>query len=81
MIFSPQGCARCQDSGYRGRVGLFECLWIDVELADFIGQDPSELELAAKAGDRLRSLQEDAREKMLVGWISFEDVEPLLGRC
>lgn len=79
-IYRAKGCARCQGSGYRGRIGLFECLWIDVELADYISQEPSELELAAKAGDRLRPLRQDAKEKMLAGWISFADVEPLLGR-
>ncbi len=37
-----RGCARCQQTGYRGRVGVFELLSFDVALADALRRNDAE---------------------------------------
>ena len=35
------GCSSCRDSGYTGRIGLYELLIMDDELRDAIARNPS----------------------------------------
>lgn len=76
-IFEPKGCPRCLGSGYRGRVGLFEALWLDAGLAECIGNGAGERELGKAAGDYWR-LGEDARDKVRRGLTSLGEVRPYL---
>ena len=71
------GCPRCLGSGYRGRIGLFEALWLDGELAELVANDASERELAAAAGNYWR-LGDDARDKVLHAVTSLAEVRPYL---
>jgi len=68
--FGPGACARCMGSGYRGRIGLFETLWIDDELSRRIATGQSEAEI----GSAGRDLVEDARRKVEAGTTSVEEV-------
>ncbi|KAB2908330.1 MAG: type II/IV secretion system protein, partial [Dechloromonas sp.] len=76
-IGMPVGCPRCLGSGYRGRVGLFESLWLDAELAECVANDASERELSTAAGDYWR-LGNDARDKVLRAVTSLGEVRPYL---
>jgi type IV pilus assembly protein PilB len=69
----PRGCANCVGTGYRGRIGLFETLWIDGELSKLIARCAVEEEFKEATGDRLKTLAEDAREKVLAGIITVEE--------
>jgi len=68
--FGPGSCARCLGTGYYGRVGLFETLWIDEELSRRIAKGHSEEELG-RAG---RDLVADAQRKVETGTTSVEEV-------
>ncbi|HWI22325.1 MAG TPA: ATPase, T2SS/T4P/T4SS family [Baekduia sp.] len=73
--FEPGGCAQCNDSGYRGRVGIFEVLKINDEVREIILRRGSADEIAAagvKGG--MRRLREDGLEKIKLGWTSPEEV-------
>ena len=73
-IFEPGGCVYCDGRGYGGRLGLFELMPVDAELAQQISTGAREDEL-----DRIRlsqghpSLREDAAVKVLGGKIAFAD--------
>jgi type IV pilus assembly protein PilB len=41
QLFHGAGCDYCRDSGYVGRVGIYELLVIDEEFRDIINKDPS----------------------------------------
>ncbi|HOI53429.1 MAG TPA: ATPase, T2SS/T4P/T4SS family, partial [Azonexus sp.] len=71
------GCPRCLGSGYRGRIGLFEALWLDGELAELVANDASERELALAAGNYWR-LGDDARDKVLQAVTTLSEVRPYL---
>ena len=69
-VFDPGGCPRCLGSGYRGRIGLYEALWVDAETAAAIAAGANEREIAAAAKDYWR-LADDARAKVLDGLTSL----------
>ncbi|PPD51507.1 MAG: pilus assembly protein PilB [Methylotenera sp.] len=75
-IYEPVGCALCQGSGYRGRLGLFETLWFDEELAKLVTKGCDEEELEARAGSkRFRPMWVDGVSKVLYGVTTLAEVQ------
>lgn len=76
----PVGCNRCNNSGYLGRVGLYEILRLDRELKHLIstGQSDMEIEDAAISGG-MTTLGTSARLKVLQGFTTLEEVCRVLG--
>ena len=74
-LYKPVGCAMCQGTGYRGRLGLFETLWFDEELSKLVSKGCSEEELEAQAGERLRHMWADGASKVLAGITTLAEVE------
>jgi type II secretory ATPase GspE/PulE/Tfp pilus assembly ATPase PilB-like protein len=74
-VYEPGRCMTCKERGYRGRVGLFELLPIDEELARLIvtGCDEGGIKSHMRAR-KIRFLQDDALEKLLSGAASFGDL-------
>ncbi|MFZ5798075.1 MAG: ATPase, T2SS/T4P/T4SS family [Thermodesulfobacteriota bacterium] len=74
-LYRPLGCAECNNTGYRGLVGLHELLVNDGELRRLIsGQAPVErIENAAKAAGMTTLLQEGIR-MVLAGRTDFPEV-------
>jgi type II secretory ATPase GspE/PulE/Tfp pilus assembly ATPase PilB-like protein len=68
------GCEQCRDTGYRGRIGIFELLPITPELRELILQKRSSAELKAAAQKTMISLQQDALRKAAAGITSLEEV-------
>ncbi len=74
-IFTPRGCALCGDTGYRGRIAVFELMHMTKEMKQLIATKAPEHEVreaAAKGG--MRSLLEDGVQKVLAGITSVEEV-------
>jgi len=74
-IYEPKGCAYCQGSGYRGRLGLFETLWFDEELSKLVARGAAEEELESRAGTRLRSMWNDGSAKVLAGATTLSELQ------
>lgn len=70
-----QGCNACMNTGYRGRVGLYETLEFDEEIRARISQGVATDELRKGAARRglLRTLREDAAQKVLAGLTTPEE--------
>lgn len=77
VLYEPKGCPRCLGSGYRGRLGLFEALWLDADLAERIANGAGERELAQNAANYWL-LADDARDKARRGVTSLAEVRPYL---
>lgn len=75
-LFKPVGCAHCSDTGYQGRVALFETLWIDTEVRKAIIRGASEEEIIALAQD-YTSLAKDGRRKFINGLTSLQELQRL----
>jgi len=69
------GCERCQHSGYRGRVGIYELIPVDEEMQQAVVAGASHAELKAMARARgCRFLREDGLLKAWQGVTSVEEV-------
>jgi general secretion pathway protein E len=69
------GCTKCQQTGYLGRVGIYELVYITPELQTLVLQRSAASELrrvAAKQG--FRTLREDGWIKAYLGITSVEEV-------
>ncbi|WP_245395035.1 GspE/PulE family protein [methane-oxidizing endosymbiont of Gigantopelta aegis] len=74
-IYDPAGCIYCGNKGYNGRIGLYELLELKTEWARMVAEGESESELVAKMrADGVKSLLEDAIDKMIAGKTSFDEV-------
>jgi len=75
-----RGCERCNQEGFRGRVGLYEIFQVDREIKRLIHSEAPETELirvARMAG--MATLREDALVKIKEGQTTFEEVLRVLG--
>jgi type II secretory ATPase GspE/PulE/Tfp pilus assembly ATPase PilB-like protein len=74
-VHIPAGCAKCDGSGYKGRVGIYEVLLLDEQIRSAIrsgARDEEIRKLARSVGMRL--MQEDAVEKVKIGVTTMEEV-------
>lgn len=74
-LYRGRGCERCRNSGYMGRIGLFEMLRMSSKMRDLIHSSRSELEvreLALKEG--MEPMEADAVRKMIAGETSIESL-------
>jgi type IV pilus assembly protein PilB len=70
-----RGCFNCMNTGYKGRIGIFEILLNDEMIQDMILRRISAPEItraAVKAG-KLRTLRDDAMSKVMQGLTTFEE--------
>jgi general secretion pathway protein E len=67
------GCAHCGNSGFAGRIGLYEAVTADDELRRLIGANADETALAAAAFAHAPRLLDAAREAVLRGDTTLEE--------
>jgi type IV pilus assembly protein PilB len=74
-LFRRNGCVRCRQTGYRGRIGIFQLLAMNEELSTLAARKASheELERAAMEGG-MRPLWADGIEKAVNGLTSLEEL-------
>lgn len=75
-IWRAVGCDQCNNTGYKGRIGIFEAVLMNAAIEALLNEIPSEREIreiAAKQG--LLDMREDGIEKILTGATSFDEVE------
>src|SRR4051812_1449945 len=69
------GCERCNNTGYKGRVGLYEVMEITDELRELILVGASALELRKKAVDEgMITLRRSGLHKVMEGVTTIEEV-------
>jgi type IV pilus assembly protein PilB len=69
------GCERCNNTGYKGRVGLYEVMEISEELRELILVGASALELKRKAVDEgMITLRRSGLHKVMEGVTTMEEV-------
>ena len=75
-IYKSKGCNHCNQSGHKGRMGIYEILEInkDMKLGILQGKSQSELEVIAKKNN-FRTMQNMAHELLLSGEFSFKEYE------
>lgn len=78
VLYRAKGCPVCLGTGYLGRIGLYESLWIDRPLGELIARGAREDEIRQAAGNRYHTLWQDGREKILAGLTSMSEVNALV---
>jgi type IV pilus assembly protein PilB len=74
-LFRGRGCERCSNTGYKGRVGLYEVLEVDDELKEMILSGGSAFELRQKAMQGgMMTLRMSGLQKIRDGMTSVEEV-------
>ena len=74
-VYEPKGCPKCNGRGYKGRVGLFELLPIDEDLARKIVETGNEGDISRLAREKkIPGLRDDAAAKLLSGMTSFDEI-------
>ena len=75
QVMKPVGCDECRQTGYRGRMGIFEIFVIDDNVRHMINNRRSTLMLRQRARELgMRTLREDGVRKVLAGLTSAEEV-------
>jgi type IV pilus assembly protein PilB len=73
--YEPVGCPRCNESGYRGRVGIYSAMSMSERLKELTIQRAAEPEIAAVAEEEgMLTLREDGVSKVRAGVTSLEEV-------
>ena len=73
--FKGKGCTTCNNTGYKGRIGLYEVMEITDELRELILIGASALELRKKAvDDGMITLRESGLHKIRAGVTTLEEV-------
>jgi type IV pilus assembly protein PilB len=73
--FKGKGCSTCNNTGYKGRIGLYEVMEVTDEIRELILIGASALELRKKAiDDGMISLRESGLHKIRSGVTTIEEV-------
>jgi type IV pilus assembly protein PilB len=75
IAYQPGGCERCSQSGYKGRVGVYQVMPVTEAMEKIILAHGSALEIEAQAQrDGIRSLREAGLQKMKQGLTSLDEI-------
>jgi len=75
-FYKGRGCTHCMDTGYRGRIGLFELLVIDEEIRKLVTQGVDAGTIRQRALQRgMRDLRADGARKVMQGITTYEEVK------
>ncbi len=78
--YEPVGCARCGGSGYKGRIGLYEVMWVSETIrALAVAREPSETIAHAAVHEGMMRLREDGLEKVRRGLTSIAEIARVAG--
>jgi type II secretory ATPase GspE/PulE/Tfp pilus assembly ATPase PilB-like protein len=74
-VFQGKGCDKCDQTGYRGRIGIYELLTVTPELTPLILEraDAGAIRRAARA-QGMRTMVEDGIRKAIRGLTTLEEV-------
>jgi type II secretory ATPase GspE/PulE/Tfp pilus assembly ATPase PilB-like protein len=75
LLYKGKGCKNCQETGYRGRIGIFEMMLVTDDIRSLILENTSARDLrriAAKQGTT--SLREDGFRHVREGRTTIEEV-------
>jgi type IV pilus assembly protein PilB len=74
-IYEAVGCSECNNTGYKGRMGIFEAIHNDAAIEAIIPKNPSEREIKEVAANQgSLNMEEDGIVKVLKGITSYVEV-------
>ena len=74
-IYRSEGCAGCNYTGYRGRLGIFELMLVDDDIRALVSQNVDSKSIKRQATQKgMHSLRTDGARKVLQGITSVAEV-------
>ncbi len=74
-LMKGRGCGVCNNTGYKGRTGLYEVMEVDDEIRELVLVGASALELKKKAIEQgMITLRRSGLTKVAMGWTTLEEV-------
>ena len=74
-LVKGEGCDKCRNSGYAGRLGLYELLVLDDNLRDKIAGNPNVTEFRRMCVERgMVTLREDGFKKVAKGLTTVDEI-------
>ncbi|MDD5068662.1 MAG: GspE/PulE family protein [Candidatus Pacebacteria bacterium] len=78
-IWEAVGCEKCNGTGYKGRIGIYEAILTDQAIEKVVEENPSEREIrAAAAPQGLLTLEQDGVIKVLQGVTSLPELQRVI---
>ena len=75
VLYRAKGCARCNTTGYKGRLGLYEVMIVSEAIRRLTVERKSADEISrVAAAEGMKSLREDGIDKVLLGMTSVEEI-------
>lgn len=76
IFFRGKGCSACNNTGYRGRLGVFEVLNVTDKIKEIINSPQFDLEKLNTVGrtEGMRGMFEDGLKKVQIGMTSIDEV-------
>ena len=76
QAYGPGGCDNCKDSGYKGRIGIYEVMTISDDMRQVIMLNGGAIEIEAQAQkEGIRNLRQSGLLKVKAGLTSLEEIE------
>ncbi|MDP3764739.1 MAG: GspE/PulE family protein [bacterium] len=74
-VFKNVGCAKCGHSGYKGRIGVYEIVFVSDSLEELVGTNPSHQDILAEAKKNgFITMYQDGLMRVLVGETTLEEI-------
>lgn len=78
-VWTAVGCEKCNKTGFKGRIGIFEAILMTPKIEAVVLQNPSEHEIKAAALDQgILTMPQDGVVKVLKGVTSLEELRRVL---
>ncbi|HRH26377.1 MAG TPA: GspE/PulE family protein [Candidatus Paceibacterota bacterium] len=78
-IWTAAGCEKCNHTGYKGRVGLYEAILMNEAIEQVLRNNPSEREIwKAALPQGINTIQQDGVIKVLRGVTSLDELERVI---
>lgn len=79
-LYKPKGCPACNNTGYSGRIGLFEIMVLERKIKQLIGYKSMDLEIEdAAVSNGMKTLFASCREALVTGGSSLQEAIRVLG--
>ncbi len=74
VVYQANGCPACKNTGFKGRIGVYELLRVDEGMRQLIHKQAGDIELDKYARTSSHSIIDDGFDKVLQGVTTIEEV-------
>lgn len=79
-IYRAKGCNKCDFTGYKGRLGVYEIMSINKEIKRLVAMGAHDLEIEeAAVKNGMRTLNQSCMSHILKGWTTIDEFVRVLG--